>query len=174
MSDQDDHRPSPPLQDNRSSVCRVFCYLKSSRIFKALVIAGVTLGTAYYVYLKLRLMYKTYRNTEHLLTTIKRLHGIIEVLIQRLGTQQQAIVGLLQLLDTKLESQDKNTKELIQKNIERVQQLTDQTVKSVQEMMKQRGSESLQKTVGGAVVWSVKSVLTGYLGKYMWPLKFIL
>ena len=153
---------------------RVFCYLKSSRVFKSLVIAGVTLGAAYYVYLKLKLMYRTYRNTKHLMATIQRLHRVIEFLIQKLETQQQAILGLLQLLNTKLESQDKNTKELVQKNIERVQQLTDQTMKSVQVMAKQREKESLEKTIGGAVMRTAKSFLAGYLGKYMWPLKFIL
>ena len=99
------------------------------------------------------------------------MHRVIE---EKLETQQQAILGLLQLLNTKLESQDKNTKELVQKNIERVLQLTDQTMRSVQVMAKQREKESLEKTVGGAVMWTVKSFLAGYLGKYMWPLKFIL
>ena len=165
----EDHRPPPLRQDSGSMFYRAFCYLKSSRVFKLLVLAGVTLGAAYYIYLNC----KTYSNTTYLKNAIHRLYDIIEVLAQRLETQQQAILGLLQLLDNKLESQDKNTQELFQKNVERVQQLTDQ-MKSVREMTKQRGSESLEKTVGGAVVWTVKSVLAGYLGKYIWPLKLLL
>ena len=175
MADQQSSDEFRGLVQQHGIVYRVLDCLRSSRVVKVIVIVIVGATCILMVAYCIRSMY---RNVQHLQSTIQRLHGIIEVLNEKLErqisfitSQQEAILSILQVVETRSMRSDSNTRELLQKNVERVQHLTDQ-MKSVQAMAKRQESASLEKAVGGAVVTSVKSVLPvpGYLSSVVWRL----
>lgn len=171
--DAEDHREVvQPQQGSNGVLLRVYRLLSSPRVVTALkwvIISGVCGTVVYYM------CYTSYyiRTNNEILEKLKeKLQDIIEVLNNKIEgqstfikAQQKALLTLLQTVERKF-VQDEATRKLVQKDIGKVQLLTEQTMKSIEQMSQvQKPAEK----IGTAVMWGVEAAAT----TLPWPLNLV-
>lgn len=156
-------------------------------VLKWVAISGVTVlvcGTVVY-YIRSTCMLENLRRTiKSLRSTIQAMSKKIEDQNSFISTQQEAILTLLQTVESRFESQDRSTQELFMKNMEKVQHLSEVTMKGLKEL-----SQQVQKSTGqvglrlegmaenqivSLLVTALKKVIPPILASTFTPLKGLL
>ena len=172
----DSESVSQPQQQRDGMLQWVLSSPHLATTLKWIVISGVTVvlcgAVVYYIHTNSTVF-------KNLKRTIQSLHSLINALNEKIDrqnvfikAQQQLVLSLLQMVEKKFETQDKNTRELVQKSLEKVQTLTDQTVRSVERMSQKQVDGALEKRIGSAVL-QMPGLLSSVPNFLQWPLSLV-
>ena len=179
MADPAEAEEQRSLEHRTSVYLRISRGLSSPRVRVAVVCVLKVVVYFGVIVIMLRICWLVLHHIRANETMLVNLRDIIEVLSNKIEAQsdfikaqQHAVMSLLETVERKFELQNKNTQELVQKNIEKVHQLTDQTMKSVQRMTERQAvaDGALERKIGKAVVGTGQSILIWALPFLAWPL----